>query len=370
MLGVLVVLGAAALFGRRALQAVREERPQVVCPVCQEVVVGAACVAKRPGGGLCGHSLCSDCFRSYAKHEIAENRRAAVRCPALECQAVFSAAVLTEALADAPRELSLFHDLLAEALVEQKLYCPYEGCAALMDAGSSALANAECLSCHRLICVPCRSAYHAGLSCVEYQALPATQRGSFSERALRELAADAGWRACPTCGNMVERQPHGCNFMMCRCRSAFCFACGAAYLHLRPTAANVHGQPGCNCGIFDPMVEDEAQRARRMQREREHARADLEARIARARRDAIERVQLAGARAHAGVGQAAQEHPAAHPLPAAHVELRQRFVRKPTAWGRWQMSPAGPRYCNVSRTHVGCRYGRRCWHLHVDENPQ
>jgi len=361
-------------------------------------------------------------------------------CPAIGCGALFAVAVLEEALAGSPRELALLHDLLAEALVEHKLYCPYEGCAALLDAGAlGGLLTAECLSCHRLICVPCKAAYHAGRSCEEYQAMPAILRGNASERALHALAADAGWRACPSCGTMVEREPHGCNFLMCRCRSAFCFRCGAAYLHLRPTAANAHGQPGCNCGLFEAVVEDEAALARRRQREQEDREALLRAQAARLEQARLERQQAAQAAAQAcaaaaavaqrqpyapaieeadqemtlrsrlersraearaalaerrpdaveaqrpapprqlpgiPVRRAAAAPPAAQAPRAAQrgraVELRERFVRKPGAAGagRWEMSPAGPRFCLNSRTHAGCRYGRRCWHLHVDENPQ
>jgi hypothetical protein len=43
-----------------------------------------------------------------------------------------------------------------------------------------------------------------------------------------KLSRDAGWRRCPGCESMVERNA-GCNHMTCRCRTEFCYVCGARW---------------------------------------------------------------------------------------------------------------------------------------------
>lgn len=54
-----------------------------------------------------------------------------------------------------------------------------------------------------------------------------------------ELAEANKWKACPKCGNMVERSD-GCNDMVCRCGQGFCYTCGDAFELRRSCACPVH----------------------------------------------------------------------------------------------------------------------------------
>ena len=152
------------------------------------------------------------------------------------------------------------------------------------------------------------------------------------------------WRRCPACGHCVERQPGGCNFLLCRCKHAFCYACGVSYEHTRRTANNAHGQPGCRCGLFDPPHEELAEAAP----ERALGMAAAFERMVRV--------------------------PAAPP-PVQHIvslrkgraQLRdgRRWVKRINRFGDSTWTLAGPQRCNKSRTHAGCPYGVSCWFLHT-----
>ncbi|WIA08055.1 hypothetical protein OEZ85_007521 [Tetradesmus obliquus] len=236
----------------------------------------------------CRHSFCRACLAAYLKARLQDNQLPAA-CPSAGCRRPVSQAEAAALLAGTPRLCSKFLQvgeqvagfllkliisagcmrpvsqaeaaaLLAgtprlrnkflQATREASaiargtaIYCPHSSCSKLVKVtrltpaaarGLSAaqaaakqqqLARVQCSHCSHECCTSCRCAWHAGLSCGAYQALPASERGE-ADLALFQLGSSQHWRRCPTCRAMVERI-EGCNYMMCRCGEPFCYACGA-----------------------------------------------------------------------------------------------------------------------------------------------
>ena len=279
----------------------------------------------------------------------------AFKCPAPGCDGTFAPAEAEAALALDGRTLRRFWELRAFSQMRKPLYCPYRDCSALMDVHDlDASAPAPCGSCRRENCLECEVPVHAGFSCEQFQSLPPDHRGK-EDVELMQLAATQRWRRCPKCDHYVERLPGGCNYLMCRCKHAFCYACGIAYEHTRRTANNAHGQPGCECGLFyvpDPEVEaanPAVAAARRAAARAEDAREAAEARLRGAQPPEGHIVSLRKGRALLCNGR--------------------RWVKRTTArsfdaiWVR-----AGPQMCINSRTHARCPYGVCCGFRHIDDD--
>lgn len=68
----------------------------------------------------------------------------------------------------------------------------------------------DCPTCGNTTCRHCRGEGHAGRECVE----------DVETRRLLNLASRRGWRRCPRCQAMIERNG-GCSTMTCRCNGVF-----------------------------------------------------------------------------------------------------------------------------------------------------
>lgn len=76
--------------------------------------------------------------------------------------------------------------------------------------------HAVCDACGYDTCRLCRNPAHRGGVCPQDEGV----------RQVERLATQEGWRRCPNCAEMVERQ-YGCNHMTCRCGSEWCYVCGS-----------------------------------------------------------------------------------------------------------------------------------------------
>ena len=99
------------------------------------------------------------------------------------------------------------------------------------------------------------SCIHQGFTCAAFQALPLHQR-SVEDASILKLSAANHWKMCPLCGMMVERT-HGCNHMLCRCNTNFCYQCGKQYISESAVANNNVGKPACQCPLFEVLEERE-----------------------------------------------------------------------------------------------------------------
>jgi hypothetical protein len=139
----------------------------------------------------------------------------------------------------------------------QAMFCPHKTCAHLVVVRSPLNDDdsplVECPACKSVVCFRCRALHYPRYTCAQFQALPEEERNPDDIAAL-SLARDNHWKRCPSCKSIVERTI-GCNYMKCICGAAFCYPRGESYLSSTPTAENTHGQPGCECGLFDALEE-------------------------------------------------------------------------------------------------------------------
>ncbi|EJF63850.1 hypothetical protein DICSQDRAFT_160351 [Dichomitus squalens LYAD-421 SS1] len=144
-----------------------------------------------------------------------------------------------------------------------KYYCPNPKCSELVQTDEdSEDPQAMCPSCDSVICVPCRVIWHDGLTCDEYQDLPLDERSPDDQKALQLMKAQ-NWRRCPNCAIIVELTL-GCNHITCRCKTEFCFRCGAIWDVRKGSCSR---RPSCDLWDEDMLLEE-----RERQREREQGR--------------------------------------------------------------------------------------------------
>lgn len=291
--------------------------------------------------------------------EIKEAHRHNIKCPVPGCEGLFDHADVEHAIAGDDRASQRLQELLIISSALNPGHCPYTDCSAFLDLPTdTAGGGVECLECHRLFCAPCKVPFHAGLSCAEFQALPPGER-SAEDRALLQLAEEAGWKRCPQCGAVVDRLPGGCNFMVCRapCRTAFCYNCGVRYIHTRATANNAHGQPGCRCGLFGappPAADDaEAPRLRLRGRVNNNDEEELRNRRRNEHRRAMDLDEVL-------VNQKVEIRGGIRHVKGAHK------VRHPENSNEWVPVGRGMR-CHFADSHDDCPRGVRCWFRHVME---
>ncbi|KAM7480244.1 hypothetical protein LguiA_028457 [Lonicera macranthoides] len=175
----------------------------------------------------CSHSFCSDCISKHVSVKIQDNVHV-VACPGLDCEGVLR---LENCMSVIPKEvIERWDEALTESLIidSQKFYCPFKDCSAMLIKDTEeVIRESECPECRRLFCAQCRSSWHSGIECEEFQNLNADERGR-EDLMVRELAKEKNWKRCPQCKFYVEKT-QGCLHMTCRCKFQFCYACGATW---------------------------------------------------------------------------------------------------------------------------------------------
>merc|ERR1712048_208594 len=80
-----------------------------------------------------------------------------------------------------------------------------------------------CPRCQQAICFKCRSEWHEGMSCLQYQ-FCASKHVDEVTKFCRKI----NWMRCFQCGHVVEKKA-GCNHMTCICGHQFCYLCGTKW---------------------------------------------------------------------------------------------------------------------------------------------
>ncbi len=87
----------------------------------------------------------------------------------------------------------------------------------------------ECPLCKSEYCLKCKTNWHAGKTCTEYQEMRKMEKLGKDEKKLDDLfynfARGSKFKQCPYCKNWVEKN-EGCNHIACRCGNHFCYFCG------------------------------------------------------------------------------------------------------------------------------------------------
>ncbi|KAI9686337.1 MAG: hypothetical protein M1822_003682 [Bathelium mastoideum] len=120
--------------------------------------------------------------------------------------------------ANAPRDFRpQYERMQLERATPNPLYCANQRCGQFIPPTfHQGPDEAMCDQCDRITCRLCRNTAHGNNVCPQDE----------GARQVEWLANDRGWRRCPGCGEMVERD-YGCNHMTCRCGSQWCYVCAA-----------------------------------------------------------------------------------------------------------------------------------------------
>ncbi|KAF1864479.1 hypothetical protein Lal_00021902 [Lupinus albus] len=174
----------------------------------------------------CSHSYCTDCVVMYVESKLQENV-VKIRCPEPECE--LGLLELYGCRGILPKEVfDRWGDALCESMIleNEKFYCPFKDCSALMvNDGGELVKESECRNCRRRFCAQCRVSWHDGIDCDEFQKLNKDEREK-EDILLMQLANNNKWRRCSKCRIFVEKVD-GCMYIKCRCGHAFCYNCGA-----------------------------------------------------------------------------------------------------------------------------------------------
>ncbi|KAK4705859.1 hypothetical protein P7C70_g352, partial [Phenoliferia sp. Uapishka_3] len=230
------------------------------------------------------HTYCISCLSGYIQSKIEDTVATTVfpiRCP--ECTFELSDDLAARVLGQQNLEGWYYRQLLDST---PAVFCPNSRCSARVVPNTDGESQAECPSCHQFMCVECKTQWHNGYNCVQFQALPAESRDP-EDFGLLELAKAEGWRRCPACKTVVELES-GCYHMTCTCSHHFCYACNGSWNKKKNRCAK--NPP---CPLWDEknlIVADPHQAARRQLRDRQHDE--------RERQHPLPRAQLLPAPAH------------------------------------------------------------------------
>ncbi|KIM39580.1 hypothetical protein M413DRAFT_415567 [Hebeloma cylindrosporum] len=209
------------------------------CPVCYGDLT-------HPEQLGCGHSYCSGCLKHFLTSAV-DNKAFPLLCVGNE-----AACNIPVAIPFIRRFLpaNTFHNLIEAAFNkyleqhQQELkYCTTPDCKQIYRRRTDKT-NARCPACFLTICLACDEEAHTGVSCEEQRILrnPAEQ-----ERLNEELAASNGYKRCPTCRAMIEKN-EGCNHMTCRCGAHICWRCMGVFQTPQETYAHLRAAHG---GMYD-----------------------------------------------------------------------------------------------------------------------
>jgi E3 ubiquitin-protein ligase RNF144 len=228
----------------------------VACPVCFRDDVPPD-EAVRPGA--CNHVACKACITEYLKAAAAD-RRYPVKC--ISCDDALPGQACVDVLDGEPKAVMEVLMLEREHHGVRVRFCCNTRCSTPFDyvepepavAATEFGGRVTCPLCGMAQCARCNVPIHPGRSCRDVQAGAAAGSAldGDGKEAVAILAVAEGWKKCPGCETYTSKDM-GCNYCVCKCGIAFCFQCRMPYVssnrHL--PGANVHGIPGCKCGLYN-----------------------------------------------------------------------------------------------------------------------
>ncbi|KAG6511889.1 uncharacterized protein LOC121976185 [Zingiber officinale] len=209
----------------------------------------------------CLHRFCFSCMKQHVEAKL--HHGILPGCPHDGCKVILDLESGRKYLP--PKLLELLSQRLKEASIpdEQKVYCPYPRCSALMSASDVKFPRLEelskssdksvvdylrkCIKCNGSFCINCKVPWHEKLTCYQFKMLSPTILPE--EARLQALAKQKLWRQCVKCNHMIELS-EGCFHMTCRCGYEFCYTCGVEW---------VDKKQACNCPLFEYETEDESE---------------------------------------------------------------------------------------------------------------
>mmetsp|Transcript_122336 Transcript_122336/g.237984 ORF Transcript_122336/g.237984 Transcript_122336/m.237984 type:complete len:567 (-) Transcript_122336:70-1770(-) len=119
------------------------------------------------------------------------------------------------------------------------MYCPQPDCGALIVLDHIVQAKVDdgpigCPKCQQALCHECKSEWHTGMTCHQYQFLTAK-----SVDAITKYCRQMNYMRCGDCGHVIEKKA-GCNHMTCLCGNNFCYVCGSKWGDCRCQIVSQH----------------------------------------------------------------------------------------------------------------------------------
>ena len=179
----------------------------------------------KPGSFLaCNHGFCHECTTQYIVSKLSDNKLPT--CPT--CAREIHPAHIGQWM---DRDIRTRFWSLKLGTSGDIMYCPNKKCseAILVDEDDPFIPDpydsddddyerghpSYCPKCETAICFHCRTPWHHGFTCDEFQALPPDERSREDVETLR-LARNQNWQRCPRCKAFVSKND-GCHHMTCRC---------------------------------------------------------------------------------------------------------------------------------------------------------
>lgn len=80
-----------------------------------------------------------------------------------------------------------------------------------------------CPKCEQALCFCCRSEWHQGMTCKQYQFTVSRMADDITK-----FCRQMNWMRFFECGHVIEKKA-GCNHIMCLCGAQFCYLCGSKW---------------------------------------------------------------------------------------------------------------------------------------------
>lgn len=154
----------------------------------------------------CEHGYCDGCLQDGFKAALVS------KTPFKCCQKALSLEGCSGLSAEFVAE---YEEMMLELSTPNPMYCCNAQCAKFLPPRVVVGDVGTCEKCRSQTCRHCRRRTHPGTFCEEDK----------ETEAVKNLAKKKGWKTCPGCNHLIERQS-GCLHMICsRCQTAFCYRC-------------------------------------------------------------------------------------------------------------------------------------------------
>ncbi|KAL4512950.1 hypothetical protein ABPG72_017635 [Tetrahymena utriculariae] len=192
-----------------------------VCEICYEPMMSNDIFFL-----ICEHIFHKVCLSKYFNTLISQ-KQFPINCPNSECILPVQQYQIQEILSE--EDFIKYEKFTLQNYIDSNAdeisWCPTSNCeyAFIIDNGQTKL---NCPGCKKLYCLACKSDFHEGQTCKEYQI---SNKYTEQDKNFEQLVKGQKFKQCSKCKMWVEKIT-GCDHMTCRCRYQFCYKCGGPYL--------------------------------------------------------------------------------------------------------------------------------------------
>ncbi|KAI3907944.1 hypothetical protein MKW98_003589 [Papaver atlanticum] len=186
---------------------------------------------------ICSHNYCKNCIAKYIQVKVSQDNMSQIKCPNANCSVVLDTlscrSILSENVFEKWCRVHCESAVLLESskggFAYGRSYCPYRDCSELVlnecveTNGSNKVTKSNCPNCKKLFCFHCMVPWKDNHRCVDRN--ESIIDIDSNDVLFIENAKLNKWVRCPSCYHYVERN-QGCNTIVCRCKTVFCYSCG------------------------------------------------------------------------------------------------------------------------------------------------